>query len=330
VARTDRRINLAVIGAGYWGKKVIGEYLELENVDADFNLAKVCDIKDENLIFCKEKLKLGKEKLSSQIEDVLNSSDINAVHICTPNETHHLLASLALYSGKNVLLEKPMSLSAKEASNLCDIAQAECLTLQVGHIYRFNSALKKTRKLLFQNVLGQLYYVKMQWTTLMPSQLNRDIIFDLGPHPVDIVNYLLGEWPHRVSCNARAYRKGTSEEVAYLMMEFSNNVLAHIELSWLQPGTVREVNLIGSKGTATIDCLGQTIRVCEDNEHYCQIDVKANNTIYDEIAHFIRSIRDENNHKNPGSIGASNVAVLESLKEAKAKDKLLELDWMSR
>lgn len=324
MAKTDRRVNLAVIGAGYWGRKVVSEYLELENLDADFKLAKVCDIKDENLILCKEMLNLGKEKLTSQVEDVLHSSDINAVHICTPNETHYLLGSLALYSGKNVLLEKPMSLTSKEATKLCEIAQAERLTLQVGHIYRFNNALKKTRELIAQNVLGKLYYIKMQWTTLMPSQLNRDIIFDLGPHPVDIINYLLGEWPNRVYCSARAYRKGTSEEVAYLMMEFSNNVLAHIELSWLQPGRVRELNIIGSEKTATIDCLEQTIKLCEDNDRYSQIEVKANNTIFDEVANFIRSIRDEKNHNNPGPIGASNVAVLESLKEAKAKDKFVK------
>jgi UDP-N-acetylglucosamine 3-dehydrogenase len=320
-----RVINLAVIGAGYWGRKVISEYLELQRQDPDFKLVQVCDLLDNNLIFCHEKLDMVRENLCSQVDDILNSVEIDAVHICTPNETHFALGSLALKSGKNVLLEKPMSLNSKDAWDLCDIAQNRRLTLQVGHIYRFNNALKKIKDLLSQGYLGDIYYLKMQWTTLMPSQLNRDIIFDLGPHPVDIMNYLLGHWPLRVSCSARAYRKGTIEEIAYLTMEFPQNVLAQIEISWLQPGKVRELNIVGSKRSATIDCVGQIIKIYEDNDHSQTVDIVVNNTIFDETQHFINSIRNENNHNNPGPIGASNVSVLESLKESKAKGKFVKV-----
>jgi UDP-N-acetylglucosamine 3-dehydrogenase len=323
--KANKKINLAVIGAGYWGRKVIGEYLALEQKDPDFSLVKVCDLLYDNLIYCKEMLKVDKEKLSNQVQDVIDSPEINAVHICTPNETHFTLGSKALFSGKNVLLEKPMSLTTKDAWGLCTLAESKQLTLQVGHIYRFNNALKKMRELMVQNYLGDIFYLKMQWTTLMPSQLNRDIIFDLGPHPVDIMNYLLGEWPQRVSCSARGYRKGAIEEMAYLTMDFPQNILAQVELSWLQPGKVRELNIIGSKRSATIDCVGQTIIVHEDNDHRQPIEVSVNNTIFDETQHFITSIRDENNHKNPGSVGASNIAVLESLKESKAKGKFIQV-----
>jgi UDP-N-acetylglucosamine 3-dehydrogenase len=328
VAKANRAVNLAVIGAGYWGRKVISEYLALEQKDTDFNLAKVCDLLDDNIIFCKEKLNISKEKISTHIQEIIDSSNIDAVHICTPNETHFALSSKALFSGKNVLLEKPMSLTTQDAWKLCDIAQSKGLTLQVGHIYRFNNALKKIKELIKHNYFGEVYYLKMQWTTLMPSQFNRDIIFDLGPHPVDIMNYLLGQWPKHVSCSARAYRRGTMEEMAYLTMEFNRNILAHVELSWLQPGKVRDLNIIGSERSATIDCVRQTISIHQDNEYSIPIEVDVNNTIFDEAEHFIRSIRDENNHKNPGPIGASNIAVLESLKESKAKGKFVKVNTM--
>jgi UDP-N-acetylglucosamine 3-dehydrogenase len=325
MAKANKQINLAVIGAGYWGRKVIGEYLALEQKDTDFQLAKVCDLLDDNLIYCKERLNVGKEKLSSQVQEILESPDIDAVHICTPNETHFPLGSQALFLGKNVLLEKPMSLTKQDAWGLCAIAQSKHLTLQVGHIYRFNNALRKMKELINQNYLGDIYYLKMQWTTLMPRQLNRDIIFDLGPHPVDIMNYLLGQWPKRVSCSAKAYREGAIEEVAYLTMEFNPDVLAHVELSWLQPGKVRDLNIVGSNRSATIDCVSQKITVHEDNESNQPIEVSVNNTIFDETKHFINSIRDENNHKNPGPVGASNIAVLQSLKESKAKGKFIKV-----
>lgn len=325
MAKTDKTINLAVIGAGYWGRKVVTEYLDLQRKDADFKLAKVCDLLDSNIIYCKEKLKISKEKLTSQVDEVLNSRDIDAVHICTPNDTHFTLGSRALNAGKNVLLEKPMALTTKDALNLCKIAESKHLTLQVGHIYRFNNAMKKVKELIDSGYLGNVFYLKMAWTTLMPSQLNRDIIFDLGPHPVDIMNFLLDQWPKRVSCSARAYREGTIEEVAYLTMEFSRNIIAQVEISWLQPGKVRELNIIGSKRSATIDCVGQKITIQEDNEHSYPVEIPVNNTIFDETLHYITSIRDEHNHKNPGPIGAGNVSVLESLKESKAKGKFVKV-----
>jgi predicted dehydrogenase len=324
----EESINVGVLGAGYWGRKVISEYLQLEKTNAKVHLAKVCDLKDDNLIFCKENLHLGKEKLSSEYTDLLCSNDIDAVHICTPNETHHEFCLRALNEYKHVLLEKPMALNAKDAWELCDVAEKKHLCLQVGHIYRFNNAMKMLRMFILQNYFGNLYYLEMQWTTLMPSPLGRDIIFDLGPHPVDIMNYLLQQWPLKVSCSARAYRRKALEEVAHITMEFSNKIMAHVELSWLQPGKVRELSIMGEKKSAIVNCLDQTIRIYEGNNggNY-SLDVKQNNTIFDEVSHFAESIHDKNNYKNSGSVGASNVAVLEYLKKSATEERMVKSMW---
>jgi UDP-N-acetylglucosamine 3-dehydrogenase len=326
VKKGEENINLAVIGAGYWGSKAVTEYLQLEKADPAFKLVQICDLKTENLNYFKDVLHVNSDRLSEDYEAVLKSPDVDAVHICTPTETHYEFGLQALDKGKNVLMEKPMALSPKEAWRLCDVAESRHRCLQVGHIYRFNNAIRKMRELIDQKYFGDIYYLKMQWTTWMPSPLGRDIIFDLAPHPVDIMHFLLQKWPLKVSCSANSYRRPTLEEVAYFNMDFGEKLMAHVELSWLQPGKVRELNIMGSKRSAKVDCLEQTIRIFEDNiGGNFSLDVPVNNTIFDEVSHFVKSIRAENNHKNPGPVGAANVAVLQSLKKSLEQGKIVEV-----
>lgn len=321
-------MKVAVIGAGYWGKKVIKEYIQLAEDVPEVELSMVCDVADENLGHCSGELKIPAHKLARDYKAALRSKEVNAVHICTPNETHYRICKEALKANKNVLLEKPMALEARQAWELVGIAKSRDLCLQVGHIFRFNNALKLMRDLLAQEYLGHLYYVKLQWTTLMPSPLNRDIIFDLGPHPVDILNYLTNKWPAKVACKARAYRRRLLEELAYITMEFDHELMAHVELSWLQPGKKREATIIGSERSATVDCANQTVRVYENRGgDSFSLDVEANNTIFDETRHFAKSILGNENHNNPGSVGARNVAILERLKESLEKEKTVKVDF---
>ena len=319
-------VNVAVIGAGYWGKKVTREYLQLARSNPKVDLLMVCDLQDQNLRRCNEAFQVSEKKLTRDYKEVLCSNDVDAVHICTPNETHHQICKEALSADKHVLLEKPMALHAKHAWELVGIAESRRLCLQVGHIFRFNNALKMMRDLIAQNYLGQLYYLKLQWTTLMPSPLNRDIIHDLGPHPVDIVNYLLKKWPFKVACRARAYRRKMLEELAYITMEFDGGLMAHIELSWLQPGKQRQVIVIGKERTATVDCINQSIGIYENGDgDKFNLDVTRNNTILGEVSHFVESILGNEKSNNPGTVGAKNVAILESLKKSLEEERTVKI-----
>ena len=161
----------------------------------------------------------------------------------------------------------------------------------------------------------------------MDSPLNRDIIFALGPHPVDISNYLLNKWPSKVSCKARAYRRATLEELAYMTMEFDDDVMAHVELSWLQPGKIRDATLVGSERSAVADCVNQSVRIYENGEaEGFGLPVEVNNTILDEAKNFAESIMGKKNHHNPGSIGARNVAVLQKLRESLEQERTVKVD----
>jgi len=319
-----RRLNVAVIGVGYWGKKIVSEYERLAKKNASVSLHSVCDFLEENLKFCEGNY--GVPYLKKYHKEVVASPEIDAVNICTPNETHYEICREALEAGKHVLVEKPMTLNSGEAYKLVDLARAKNLVLSVGHIFRFNRALDKVRSLVKSGFFGDLFWLRLQWTSLMPPIEGRDIITDLAPHPFDILNFLLDVWPLKITCKAKAYRREKLEETAHIIAEFKNNVMANIELSWLLPGKTRIVSIIGSKRFAKIDCLTQEVKAFE-NGHFYNIPVKRNNTIEAELEHFIECIR--NNHtlnngylnQNSGLLGANVVRLLEIARKSLEEER---------
>jgi len=304
-------VQVGVIGAGYWGRKLVYEYLSAE-CKGTVKLAGVCDSSSSALLFCREEFSVRDELLTEKAEDLIGDSKISAVHIATPNHTHYALARMALEAGKDVLVEKPMTLSSREAYELVDLAASQGLVLQVGHIFRFNSALCKAREILDEGVLGKIFYVRVQWTDSRYYP-DRDIIFDLGPHPVDVLNQLLKAWPIQVSGFARAYRNSRNhEEIAYGLAEFGDGVFAHIELSWLHPGKTREVTIVGSEATLVVDCLSQRVALHAPSG-VTEVPIPANNTIEEEIGWFADCARKRCLDIESGLIGARTVEVLEAM-----------------
>lgn len=313
-----QRVNVAVVGIGYWGKKIVHEYSILARHDLNVSLYMVCDLLRENLEFCKGNGAMP--FVTSHREEVMACPEVNAINVCTPNETHFKICEEALSAGKHVLVEKPMTLKSSDAYELVDLARARNLVLSVGHIFRFNNALREVRTLIRDGFFGEVFSLKLQWTTLIPPIKGRDIVTDLAPHPFDILNFLLDAWPSKITCKAKTYRRKRLEEAAYILAEFNHNVMAHIELSWLCPGKVREVSVIGSERFAKIDCIAQKVKVFDDGRLY-DFPVQKNNTIKDELEHFVSCIQnnDSNNHylnHNSGRIGANVVRLLEATRKS--------------
>jgi UDP-N-acetylglucosamine 3-dehydrogenase len=308
------KLNVGVIGVGYWGKKITTEYALLSKTDPSVNLLGVCDVFEDNLEFCKEKF--GVSYLAKSPHELLLNPEIDAVHICTPSVTHYDICKEALNQGKHVTLEKPMTLNSNEAIKLVDLALEKELVLSVGHIFRFDAAVMKAKALIESGWFGNPYWMKLTWTALMPPMPSRDIITDLAPHPFDILNFLTNEWPTKVTCVAKAHRQGQQEETAHITSEFKNNMLAHIEVSWLHPEKVREVQIMASKAFAKIDCGTQKISAYE-NEQFFDIPVERSNTINLELSNFVHCIREgctSNEsflNKNNGLVGANVVRLLE-------------------
>jgi UDP-N-acetylglucosamine 3-dehydrogenase len=313
------KLNVAVIGVGYWGKKIASEYDLMSKTDPSVNLIGVCDVFDENLKFCKEKYDIS--YLAKTPDEILSNPEIDAVHICTPSVTHYDICKEALNSGKHVIVEKPMTLDSLEAMKLVDLAFEKNLVLSVGHIFRFDAAIMKAKNLMEKNWFGDPYWIKLTWIAPMPLMIGRDIVTDLAPHPFDILNFLTDDWPIKVTCVAKAHREGQKEETAYITSEYKDNMLGHIEVSWLYPEKIREVQIMGSERFAKIDCGTQKISAYE-NGHFFDLPVERSNTINLELSHFVRCIREGLTthetllNKNNGVVGANVVRLLEFSRKA--------------
>lgn len=299
-------MKVGVIGAGYWGKKHVDEYT---NIGAKLL---VSDLVEDNLKFCREKYGVDTTK---DYSDILNDKSINAVSICTPNQTHYSIAKECLEAGKNILLEKPMTLNYEDAIDLVRISKDSGLVLTVGHIFRFNSALNRMRKLLEEKALGnEIYIIRLSWTNL-ERVWDRDIIFDLAPHPFDIVNYLFGKNPEIVSSIGEPFRKKVGEEAAFINAKLGKTLVS-LELSWLTPEKIRRLVVVGSEKTAFVECVKQKIKIYDyETKEETDIPITPNNTIQDELRHFLDCVKTNKGKSiNDGDIGAEIVKVLENAK----------------
>ena len=296
-------MDVGIIGIGYWGKKVVREYIDLYEEGFIDSIA-ICDI-DES------RLEPFKEQVKTYTDPEKFIRDIDAVHICTNNQTHYEIAKTALMDETNVLVEKPMTMDHGQAYNLVELASENGLVLQVGHIFRFANAIRKVRELHKERFFGDIRYVKLEWTSLMPSIKDLDIIWDLLPHPLDIINFVTGEWPTEFRVTGRAYRREKLSEVAFIQADYNNDFFANIAISWLQPIRRRTMEIVGSKRSAVVDCVGQEIEAYDEDGSKNRIEVVSNNTIRDEALNFLNAIKTGRNTFNSAIVGARCVETIE-------------------
>lgn len=298
-------MKVGVIGAGYWGRKIVTEYLALAE-EGRVESVVVCDTDKRRFA------PFRNEPRASYVgtADALFASDVQAINICTANESHYPLAMQGIEAGKHVLVEKPMTMDSRQGYDLVLRAQEAGRVLAVGHVYRFNNAVHGLKEMLKRGDLGDVYHFKLEWATLCDPVPGRDILWDLAPHPFDILHFLTGEWPEAITCRARPIRRPTLEELAYITVELPSGPLAQIDLSWVTPGKTREIVAVGSKGSVRVDTLAQRTVLHVDG---ADIDVSrpANNTIRDELLHFVDCAKDGRPAVNGNLVGARVVSLIE-------------------
>lgn len=312
------RVDVGVLGVGYWGRKIVDEYSAIQGV----KVKAVSDLSDKNLEYCGHRHKV--EGLYHSYEDVLKDDSIAAVNICLPNSLHFQACNEALKRGKHVLVEKPITLSSADGRILVDLAEKKNLTLSVGHIYRFNNALLEVKRLIDDNFFGKIFFLNMTWVNLEPPYADRDVIVDLAPHYFDIANFLLDAWPERITCVARPFRRKKMEETAYITSETSDGEIAHANLSWLAPRKVRQVEVVGENRSCVIDAVGQEVTVHESGYTY-RLGIERNNTIRTELEHFLKAIGDPlMETRNSGVIGVKTVEMIEHSKRSLTEGRTVE------
>ena len=314
------KFNVGVIGVGYWGKKIVDEFSKIENV----HLMGVSDLDEKNTAFCRERY--GVATGFASYKDLLAQKDLHAVSISTPNQLHYQICRDALEMGKHVLVEKPITLTSKEGKELVELAQKKGLTLSVGHIFRFNNALAEVRRLIKEEkFFGKLFLMELTWTNLEKPWGDRDVLYDLAPHMFDIQNYLLNQWPEEVCCMGGPYRRKEGEETAYVLSKYKDGLIAMSNVSWLIPKKTRQVMLVGENRSALIDAVAQEVTVHESGYTY-KLGIERNNTIRDELVHFVKSIGDPMTEtRNSGSVGVKTVELIEAAKRSMAEKKSIRL-----
>jgi len=321
-------LRIAVIGSGYWGRKVIRETLDIGRATGQIQLHSIVDSSPQSLAQCQEEFGAG-IGYRMGYQELTSDPSLSGVHVCTPNGTHFEVASRFLRQGKNVLVEKPLTLKTEESYELVRIAKENNRVLCVGHIHRFNNGVRELRRLLEEGGIGDPYYLGLRWTAFMNPQLQREVITDLAPHPFDICNYVLDSWPDRISAKGRGYRTKQNEEVAFITAEHKGGVMARIEVSWLDREKRREVTVIGSEGTAHLDCVTQKLSI-EGPQGKREIPVVQSNTLASEIIHFADCIRNNQdstpyaNHSD-GILGARVVSLLEASRESMFQDRTVQV-----
>jgi predicted dehydrogenase len=265
--------------------------------------------------------------LKNDYDEILEDPKIVGVHIATPNETHYELAMKAIAAGKNVLLEKPMCLNSRDAFRLARQAEKNGAVLLIGHIFRFNNAINKVKQMVENGEINGVRCLELRWVSAMPPPPGRDIIFDLAPHPVDILNHIFEEWPTKLYVKGRSYerRKVGLEEVAFATMEFPGDVFASLTLSWIHHGPrERTILIINEKNAIMIEAVEQRITLFEKDIKK-EIFVERNNTIESEINHFIDRIKNGVPPINSPLIGVRNVTVLEAMRKSLREDKVVSV-----
>ena len=240
-------VNLALMGTGAWGRNLLRNFAHLKGA----HLKVCCDIDGEQ---CENTLN-GYRGISVQTDPdkVLKDPSIDAVAIAPPAITHYELAKRALEAGKDVFVEKPMTLSYENAVDLVETAEARDRILMVGHLLEYHAGVEKMKELLDSGELGNPYYLYSERVNLGRIRSDENALWSFAPHDISIILYLLGEEPVDVAARGAAYIRPGIEDVVFLWMRFPGNRLAQVHVSWLDPHKVRRTTLVGSKRMVVFD-----------------------------------------------------------------------------
>jgi predicted dehydrogenase len=233
-------MNFGVIGYGYWGPNVVRNL-------ASLNGSQVVSIAEMSPAARQRAHKAYPGVyVTPDAREVIASPDTDAVAVITPVWTHYELAKAALENGKHVFVEKPFTSTTAQGEELIELASRKNLTIMVDHTFLFTGAVKKIGQLLREGTLGKLYYYDSTRVNLGLFQHDINVLWDLAPHDLSIMDHLIGSKPEAVAATGEKHLNG-HEDIAYITLYFPDNVIAHINVNWLSPVKVRTTLIGGEK-----------------------------------------------------------------------------------
>ena len=239
------RLKIGVVGAGAWGRNHVRTVAGL----AEGELTAVCDT-DPKI----------RERVSRQYPGALVTPDlgallgaVDAVIVASPAATHAAVARQVLEAGKPVLVEKPFALTVRDAEAVAEQGAKRGIPVLAGHLLVYHPAVERLREMVQNGDLGKVFYLYGLRVNLGQVRKDENALWSFGPHDVSVALYLLGEQPVRVAAQGKSYLQPGIEDVVFLTMEFATGVLAHVQMSWLDPHKERKLTVVGAKKMVVFD-----------------------------------------------------------------------------
>jgi predicted dehydrogenase len=330
----SERIGVAVVGAGYWGPNLIRNMAESRHGE----LRVVCDLDRGRLA------EVGRRypgvKLEADFTRLLEDVSVQAVVLATPASSHHSLGLEAMRAGKDVLIEKPMTMTVRESRELIETAQSCGRVLMAGHTFVFNAAVKLVKSLVDKGEIGQVLYVYSSRVNL--GQIRRDVnaLWNVAPHDISIVNHVLGEHPYRARAVGRSFLQPGIEDVVFSIFEYRSGAVAHVHSSWLDPSKIRRTTFVGSHKMIVYDDVetegkvkiyDKGVRRTTPHTEYGEFQLKLHSgdihipkitftePLAEECAHFLECVRTRKQPVTGGLDGLNVVAALEAAQQSLSK-----------
>ena len=234
-------INVGVIGYGYWGPNIVRNFFG----NSSCTVKMVADGRPERLNLLSKVFPsiLGVK----DAEEIINNRELDAVVIATPVFTHFELAKRVLLAGKHVLIEKPMTSSVKEADELISLAEQKGLTLMADHTFLYTGAVQKMKEIIESKAIGTPLYFDSSRINLGLFQPDINVLWDLAPHDISILSYLITENPESINATGISHTRNKIENIAYLTVNYNSSFIAHFTCSWSSPVKVRQTLIGGDK-----------------------------------------------------------------------------------
>jgi predicted dehydrogenase len=333
-------MKAAVIGAGYWGPNLIRNFLQIDEIDGVI----ACDRDDARLGRMRKQFH-GIET-AADYKDVISRDDVDIIVIATPVSTHHEIAKAALLAGKHCFIEKPMTSSSAEAEELIRLADERNLKLFVDHTFIYTGAVRKMKEIITSGRLGDIYYFDSVRINLGLFQHDVNVIWDLAPHDLSIMDFLLDKPVQAVSATGACHVGNGLEDIAYLTLLFDNNLIAHFHVNWLAPMKIRKTLIGGTKSMIVYDDTeaSEKVKIYDKG-----IDVTTREGVYDTLVqyrtgdmlspkldqtealaagtrHFVDCILNDTTPITDGRAGLNVVRILEATEESiKNSGRLIKL-----
>jgi predicted dehydrogenase len=233
--------NLAVAGCGYWGPNLVRNFRLLSGC----KLKIVCDLKKDRLAHMQTLY--PDVETTTEFDQLVKDPDIDAIAIAVPVHSHFEMAKTVLQAGKHVFIEKPMASSVAECKELIQLAETQNLTVMLGHTFIYSPPVRKIKEIIGYGDIGEIQYISSRRLNLGLFQTDINVAWDLAPHDISIILYILGHPPISVNCQGKAHVNPRIEDVTNMTLNFANGGFATIQSSWLDPNKIREMTFVGSR-----------------------------------------------------------------------------------